>query len=151
MAISEKIIKHQKWWLLAIVLVIMLMSVTSTLWVRGFFGSAEDDGQSYQNITLTDAIVTCENDIRRRYGNQLRHLTLDNLSSRYDRAANLYRVFFAADMPMGKDARAPSKPVVVSCVAEAKQGKINGIELFEKKDDAAEPIKKRDGGIFGWP
>lgn len=151
MAISEKIIKYQKWWLLAIVLFIMLMSVITTLWVRGVFLPAGDDGQEHQNITLTDAVITCENAIRNNYKTRLRHLTLDNLSSRYDKSANLFRVFFVADMQAGKDPGALSKPFLVSCVVDARRGKIGGLELFEKKENAAEPIQKRDGGIFGWP
>lgn len=149
-AISKKTVRHQRLWLLVIVLTVMLASAISTLWLRGFFESGGDDEKGYQNITLTDAIITCENQIRHNYKNQLRHVTLDNLSSRYDRTANLYRVFFTADLQTG-NTRAPSKPVLVSCLVEGARGKVKELDLFEKTENAAEPIKKRDGGIFGWP
>lgn len=149
-AISKKTTRHQKLWLLAIVLTVMLVSATSTLWVYDFFTWGGNEEEGYQNITLTDAIITCENQVRRNYKNQLRYLTLDNLSSRYDRAANLYRVFFTADLQTG-NTRAPSKPVLVSCLVEGARGKVKELDLFEKTENAAEPIKKRDGGIFGWP
>lgn len=138
-------------WLLAIVLVIIALSVISTLWLRGIFSSGDDEGRNYQNITLTDAVITCENEIRSVHKQRLRHLTLDNLSSRYDKAANLYRVFFVADLQFGKEAGTPSSTFLIGCFVSAKRGKIKGLELFEKKESTTEPIQKRDGGIFGWP
>lgn len=150
MALSDNIIKHQKLWLLAIVLVIILLSVVTTLWLRGVF-SADGEGKGYQNVTLTDAVITCENQIRSEQKQRLRHLTLDNLSSRYDKAANLYRVFFIADLQIKKSAGAPSSQFLISCFVGARRGKIQAMELFEKKESTADPIEKRDGGVFGWP
>jgi hypothetical protein len=150
LAINEKIIRHQKLWLLAIVLVIIILSVISTLWFRGFFPPSGHT-QGYRNITLTDAVITCENEIREAHKQRLRHLTLDNLSSRFDEKTNFFRVFFVADLQVAKEAGAPSTPFLVSCFVGATRGDIKGIELFEKKESTTEPIQKRDGGIFGWP
>lgn len=151
MAISEKIIRHQKLSLLAIVLVIIALSVFSTLWFRGVFSSGEAGSENYQNITLTDAVIVCEKEIRSTHKKRLRYLTLDNLSSRYDKPANLYRVFFAADLQLGKDPAAASSTFLIGCFVDAKRGNIESLELFEKKESTTEPIQKRDGGIFGWP
>lgn len=151
MAISEKIIRHQKLWLLVIVLVIIALSVLSTLWFRGVFSSEENGRPNYQNITLTDAVIVCEKEIRSVHKQRLRHLTLDNLSSRYEEVANLYRVFFIADLQLSKEAGAPSSAFLIGCFVGAKRGNIKGLELFEKKENTTEPIQKRDGGIFGWP
>lgn len=150
MPTSKKNLRQQKWWLLLIAASILLAFVLSTWLARGSLGFGEED-EGYQNITLTDAILTCEKRIPRDYQHQLRHVTLDHLSSRYDSSMNRYRIFFTATYITDQSAGAPSKPVLVSCAVDAKRGKIQVLELFEKKENAAEPIKKRDGGIFGWP
>ena len=152
MALSEKILKHQKALLLALALVIILTSVVSTLWWRGvLFSSLGSDAKGYQNITLTDAVITCENETRSIYKNRLRYLTLDNLSSRYENSSNLYKVYFAADVQSGKDPAAPVSQFIISCLVGAKRGNIREFEAFEKKESRPEAVRKREGGVFGWP
>lgn len=151
MAISEKIIKHQKWWLLVLTLAIIILSVVTTLWIRGVLLPVRGQAKTLQNVTLTDAVMSCENEIRSIYKSRLRYLTLDNLSSRYDNSAKIYRVFFLADIQIDKSQTTPEAQFLVSCHVNAGRGDIIGIEALEKRETTTEPIRKREGGIFGWP
>lgn len=131
-------------------ILIIVLSVLSTLWINGFFLSAGHNNNAYRNITFTDAVINCQNETRSRHKNQLQNLTLDDLSSRFDQATNLYRVFFHAQVSnSSRDSAA--KDIYISCLVSAGRGKITAYEAFEKKETPTEPIRQEDGRLFGWP
>lgn len=143
-------LKQQKFWLLAIAALTILSSVLATLWAQGFFLDHGQKGEDYQNITFTDAVLKCENATRVRYKNLLQNLTMDDLSSRLDNGANLYRIFFIAQITQSpRDSAAVD--MYVSCLINAQNGLIAEYEVLQKREPTSEPIRKDKGGIFGWP
>jgi hypothetical protein len=138
---------HQEVWIVAIAVVIIFLSVLVTLWMKGFFFRAEGIKTGHQNITLTDAVLQCQVAIRAQYKEGLKNLTLDDLSSRFDNKANLYRVFFNAEF--AKSARASTTETLhISCQVDAQSGKATEIKISQDNGSGTPSSGK---GLFGWP
>lgn len=143
-------LQHQKLWVLSIAALTILSSVFATLWANGFFLSYGPRREHYQNITFTDAVLKCESTTRARYNHLLQNLAMDDLSSRLDHGANLYRIFFIAEIAesLRDSARVD---IYISCLVNAENGLVTEYEALQKREPTSEPIRKDKGGIFGWP
>lgn len=108
-------------------------------------GSGGSDG--YQNITFTDATLTCQSQTRDKYGKRIKTLAVDNHSSRYDERQFSYKIFFEMDL---KGDNGKLKAHYVNCFVRSDSGKINKFEVFEV--DGKTPSRVDDGtNMFGFP
>lgn len=144
-------LKRQELSLVGLALLIIVLSVLTTLWVKGALFALEGDADAYQNITFTDAVLVCETETRELYKKRLRHLVLDGLSSRYDKSTNLYRIFFISQVAVRQKTEPATNEFLISCLVSAKNGSIEKFEAFEKKEPATSPGQRDRGGVFGWP
>lgn len=140
--------RRQEWLVIAMGVGIIAASVATTLWLSGFF--ARGGEEKYQNVTFTDAVVRCEARARDTFQGQLRLLTLDDHSSRFDQGAFAYKVFFNAQMadPKGEGAAAE---YFINCFVSAEGGRIATFDLYQQKESQTEALRQDDGGLFGWP
>lgn len=128
---------------------IIATSIITTLWYSGVLWHGNDQ-PGYKNVTFTDALLQCEKEIKTSYGKQLRSLTFDNHSSRFDVSSYQYKVFFKAQMGSATSA-AGASDFYLNCFVSAERGKIASLDAYEKKESQTEAIRKDEGGIFGWP
>lgn len=128
---------------------IIATSIVTTLWFSGVLWG-RGDSTGYINTTFTDAQLQCEAEIKQSYGQQLRSLTFDSHSSRFDQSSHQYKIFFKAQMA-GSNSTVAASSFYLSCFVSAERGKITALEAFEKKESQTEAIRKEEGGIFGWP
>lgn len=146
---SKLLRKRQERLAIAIGVGIIAASVVTTLWISGVFGGGKA-APRYQNVTLTDATLRCEERARDAYKGRLRMLTVDDHSTRFDQPAYLYKVFFRAQMAAPKGG-AGASDYFINCYVSADSGKITTFDLYEKKESETEAIKQDSGGLFGWP
>ena|GEM_PF-2151131 len=142
--------KPQEFWVLGIVALTISMSVLATLWAQGFFFRHHPESATYQNVTFTDAVLKCESATRTQYNNLLRNLTMDDLSSRLDHEANIYRIFFNAQIVKSSKDSATAD-FYIHCLINPQSGYMAEYVALEKKESASEALRKNKGGLFGWP
>lgn len=134
---------------------IVAVSIITTLYITGVsssLGGRESSG--YNNVTFTDAVITCEEQTRQAYKGELQSLVLDDHSSRFEQRSNTYKIFFNASMG-GKSSRnrgeAGPSVFFINCYVNGSQGRISSYEAYEDKEMTTKAIRKDDGGLFGWP
>ncbi len=143
--------KKQERLVVAVAVGAVLISILTTLYVSGAFtGLVEEAPQSYNNITFTDAVITCKQRTRDEYSKILHNLTLDDHSSRFDHSENVYKIFFNAKMASNKSSTGVSD-FFINCYVDGNRGLVSGYESFENQEVTTEVIRKNDGGLFGWP
>lgn len=129
---------------LVIVVVSSLVTYYATV-VADLGGDGKNDG--YQNVTFTDATLTCEQETKGSYGDKIGTLAIDNHSSRYDEKQFLYKIFMEMDL---RDSEGKGKLHYVNCFVRSSNGKIRKFEVFEA--DVENPSRVDDGtNIFGMP
>lgn len=131
-------------------LFIIAVSVFSTLWFSGILFRGAGSSGNYQNITFTDALITCEAESREQYGDKLLRIVNDDHSSRYDGKSNQYKIFFKATMASQKSESGISE-FFINCYVNADRGRIADYDVYENKEQRTEAIRKDEGGMFGWP
>lgn len=129
---------------------IILISVALTLWLSGVFRPDSESNPGYQNITFTDATIACENKARAAHGATLQQLVMDGHSSRFDSRRERYKIFFTATMGSLKAENGVAE-FYINCFVSTYRGRITSFEIYEKKEDSTDAIRKDKGGIFGWP
>lgn len=129
---------------------IIVVSVVTTLWFSGVFSPESSEEETYRNVTLTDAVLACEKKAYEAHGPMLRQLVLDNLSSRYDTRTGQYKIFHVATMASPKPGGA-AMDFYVNCFVNTHRGSVTSFEIYEKRENPTEAIRKDGGGIFGWP
>ncbi|WNO08782.1 hypothetical protein [Teredinibacter sp. KSP-S5-2] len=104
--------------------------------------------KGYQNVTFTDAVLTCEKETRDSYGNKIKLLTVDNHSSRYEQNAFLYKIFLKMNLRNKEN-----KPALhyISCFVKSSNGRIAKYDVYEEKESKTEANRKGDSNAFGWP
>lgn len=132
-------------------LFVIAISIASTLVFSGVLLDhlGSQGGGQYQQVTFTDAVVKCQDMVRAEFKNKLRQVVLDDHSSRFDQASNLYRIFFNAQLT--KPSADDEPGYYVSCMVNARSGRVTEMEGAETKDSPTEAVRKDDGGLFGWP
>lgn len=128
---------------------IIASSVITTLYFTGFLWG-RDSEPGYQNITFTDAVLTCEQQTRSAFPRQLRTLTIDDHSSRFAAADNQYKIFLRA-MLFQPASSAGTGELFVSCMVSADRGRVTAYEALEQQTSPTNVIRRDEGGIFGWP
>lgn len=141
----------------AIILAVLIVVLAIASWlymsrIDMILGKA--DGEGYRNVTFTDAMLTCQNFARERYGARIRQLTLDSHSSRWEQRTGQYKLFFRTTMTgRGSTSKgvSPTADFWINCDVNGRRGKVRDFDLIEDKTQKNEAQRKRDGGLFGWP
>lgn len=133
-------------------------SILVTLALRGelsltAFGFAGAGGTGYRNVTLTDALLKCQEKARDQFGDRLKHITFDSHSSRYDQKSNRYKMFFNLELyprRMGQNAKANATPHFLNCFVHGSRGSVTHFESVEDVQESTSPRRKPEGGLFGF-
>lgn len=130
--------------------VIVVLSVFVTLWVSGVFSASSAQQRGYKNITFTDALLTCEKQVRSTYSGKLLRLVTDDHSNRFDKSSNHYKIFFDAAISSNKSESGIGE-FYINCEVSAHRGQVSDFAAYEQKESPTEAIRKDEGGLFGWP
>ena len=128
---------------------VVLVSIVVTLYASGIllggrFGSEEP---GYQNVTFTDAVMSCHKRTKSVYGNDIRTLVTDNHSSRFSEKNYIYKIFLKLDL-YTKD-RTSGSPHFINCFVRAKNGKISKFEVLADKEGSTVPAYDDGTNMFG--
>lgn len=124
-------------------------STNLTLLADELLGSSDSD--KYQHITQTDAQIACEKETREEFGNQIKFLTPDRHSSRFDQNANRYKMYFWLELTENRrDFNAPSVEYFVNCYVHASRGIVTNFTTLEKVEAKPEVSRRSEGGLFGF-
>ncbi len=136
---------------IATALSIVLLSILVTLYMSGNLinTSSSASSQGYQNITFTDAVITCQNSTRQTFGNRIRTMEVDDHSSRYDPKEFLYKIFIKVETPTRKSEGLTLH--YVNCFVKSSNGRVNKFESWEDKEEEVSPVTEKDTNMFGWP
>lgn len=106
----------------------------------------------YKNVTFTDALIECQDFTKERYGDNLKRLTFDAHSSRWEQDRGAYKLFFTADMVgRGSKTSSDTSEFFISCDISGRSGKVRDFDSLENKAQKTEAQRMNDGGLFGWP
>lgn len=109
------------------------------------------DKESYRNVTLTDAQIECEQKARVEIGDQLRLITLDQHSSRFEEKPNRYKLFFSVDVyPEGESTHGNSDPFLLNCFVHGSHGLVTNFELLKVIEHKAKPHRQSGENVFGF-
>lgn len=142
--------KRQERLVILAAVAIIASSVITTLYFTGFIWGGGRSEEVYQNITFTDAVLTCEQQTRSEFRRQLRTLTLDDHSSRFALTTNEYKIFLRAQLLQPTSAEGTGE-MFVSCMVSADRGRVTSFEAMEQQSSPTNVIRREPGGIFGWP
>lgn len=141
--------KRQERLVILAALGIIASSVISTLYFSGFIWGARSEAD-YQNITFTDAVLTCKQQTRSAFPRQLRTVTIDDHSSRFAPASHEYKIFLRA-MLLQPGSTEGTGELFVSCTVSADRGRVTAYEALEQQKSPSNVIRRDEGGVFGWP
>jgi hypothetical protein len=139
---SNGLTRKQNWLIILVSVMILAVATVSTVVIRGQRSGDGQGGSGYQNVTFTDAVMTCNEYIRGSYAGTLRSMSLDDHSSRHDLSMESYKLFYDLEV----DAAATRVSYSVNCFVSAGSGSIIDFEALELKDSNADD----DDGLFGW-
>lgn len=131
---------------LLMALVIVCIAVASWFYLKQMgFGRSKG---GYKNVTYTDALIECQEYTKERFGESLQRLTFDAHSSRWERAGDVYKLFFTADIARRSGDTAE---FFIACDISGSSGKLRDYDSLENKPQKPEAQRMNDGGLFGWP
>src|SRR5690554_6165992 len=120
--------------LVIVSLLIIFGSVGSTLYFTGVsFGDFSHQvgdvlGLEYKNVTLTDARLSCEKELRTRFEGRIQVMHVDTLSSRLDPAEDVFKVFMEADIYSDSSRQGAPRKMFMNCFVSAQRGHISSFE-----------------------
>lgn len=126
--------KNQQIWVVVFACLVIGLYVASKLLSFPWMDSSS-------NTAFDEAVVSCEKGARTHFGSRLGDLKFDKSSSRYDKAAERYRIFFYAQINTPR-----SIGFYVLCAVDANNGKLVQLDAVEQSAPADKGEKK-----FGWP
>jgi len=134
-------------------LAIIITSVVVTLYFSGkldveawLYGAPT----GYRNTTFTDAVLTCQQETRDKFGVDLRHMVVDDHSSRFDQSAFRYKIFILAETAtVGASGKLSMN--YVNCFVRPSNGRIAKYETWEDKGSKASPVTDGKTNVFGFP
>lgn len=126
--------------------VVILASAITTVIVSGKFGAGADK-KAYQNVTFTDAVLTCDERLKRTYTDAVHTVYLDNHSSRYDNASLHFKLFYNLHLKAGSK----TSKNYVNCFVRAATGSIVEFEVFEQMNGIKSNRPTRTTNAFGMP
>ncbi|TVZ37298.1 hypothetical protein P886_1639 [Alteromonadaceae bacterium 2753L.S.0a.02] len=145
-------LKQQDLWVVLAAIGVVITSVFTTVYISqnlhsggGIFSSKTD---GYQNITFTDAVLTCEKYTRSEFGKRLNTLEVDNHSSRYDNKQFLYKIFLQVTTTPRTETTGEH---FVNCFVKSSNGRIDKFETWEQKIHSTAPESPGGTNVFGWP
>ena len=128
---------------------VVVGSIFLTLAATGvLFGNGGGDGSGYQNITFTDAVMTCRGATEANYGNQIQNLVTDNHSSRFDDRQFLYKIFLKMDLYDQTGSRTSLH--YVNCFVRSSNGQVRKFEVYEEVEENKSRVSD-DTNMFGMP
>lgn len=135
---------------LILALSVIAGSIFLTLYASGvLFTSHSASSNGYQNVTFTDAVVTCHEAVKENYGRRIRNLVTDNHSSRFDDKSYLYKIFLQMDLhAVGTE---PAKLYYVNCFVRSGNGSVRKLEVMEDVDTQPQPAVDDGTNMFGMP
>jgi len=136
-------------WTVATVILLVVVGVSSTLYFSGklpSLGGAFTGG--YQNVTLTDAYVVCEEKARNTFSWRLKNLVMDDHSSRYDSAGVRYKIFINVELYQSRERGAIAEEYFINCYVRADNGRISNFRYG--KDSVPSPASD-NSNPFGFP
>ncbi len=141
----------QNIWVIVAAIVAITVAALATLYYTGalFGGPRSNENKGYQNITFTDAVITCQNKTRTTFKDNIKLLVVDNHSSRYEQKRYRYLIFLKMDLfnPRTKSTNLH----YINCFVKANNGRVDKFESFEDKELKTRVGKKDDTNLFGWP
>ncbi len=143
--------KRQNTYVIAISVIGVIASIFFTLYATGVLFGGDDSGgenSGYQNVTFTDAVITCKKATREDYGDKIQSLITDNHSSRYDGKRSLYKIFLQMDLYNKKRTKATLH--YINCFVRAGNGSIRKYEVFEDVERRKTKVND-DTNMFGMP
>lgn len=142
--------RRQERLVIFIALVIVVSSILTTLHFTGVLWGGGRGTEAFQNITFTDAVLTCEQRTRGEFPRQLHSLTLDDHSSRFDSLGNEYKIFLRATL-LKPGSREGTGEMFVTCIVNGAHGRTTAYEALEQQNSPTDVIRRDTGGAFGWP
>jgi len=105
--------------------------------------------QVYQNITFTDAVLSCEKQALGEFSSGLSQLVLDRHSSRYENEAFAYKIFL---MAYTKASNNEVTEFFITCYVKSSNGRISKFDMFENVESPESGAIKKGGDKFiEWP
>lgn len=141
--------KKQNTYVVIISATVVVASIFLTLYATGvLFGSGDDRYSGYQNVTFTDAVMTCRQTTETNYGDRIRTLITDNHSSRYDDKRFLYKIFLKMDL---FDKRYKKTHLhYINCFVRSSNGDVRKYEVYEEAEENQKRMSD-DTNMFGMP
>lgn len=130
-------------------LVLVCASIGSTWLIKTGRVGGNGKQTGYQNVTFTDAVLTCEAIVKERYGERILTLEVDNHSSRFDNKVFLYKIFLKSNMVSKNNKHGNMH--YVNCFVQASDGGIDKLEVLEETEVETEAVTGKDTNAFGWP
>ena len=136
--------------LFAIIAVLCLILCILTTFIVVKHTSMKRTGQGgYQNITFTDAVMTCTKEVEIQFAGKYRSLVVDDHSSRYERGRLLYKIFLNVDIPSAETGKMNMH--YVNCFVKSTNGRITKYELLEDSPEGTTTVVDDGTNAFGWP
>lgn len=149
---DNKTSKKQNLFVLIGAAAILVALVIFTMIASGVINfSGESARAGYKNTTFTDAVVTCDKEVRTTYGKRIQTLMVDNHSSRYEQDSNLYKIFL--QMTLYEKKQGEIKNMYVNCFVGAGRGSIKNIVYLDGESSSSSNSESSDDGtnFFGIP
>lgn len=129
---------------------IIALAVCSTLYFTGQLDIGKGAGEEgYRNVTFTDAVLACQEEVRDEFDNKLQHMLVDSHSSRFDNADSFYKIFLTVE---AKGKSSTANQFFINCYVVSSNGRIKEFEIFEQKEvKKSQAIKRDDDKIFQFP
>lgn len=131
--------------------VIMIgVSVVGTLYASGKLSGFTNPlaKKAYQNVTLTDAYVVCEAEIKDEFEDRIKSLAMDDHSSRYDARDRRFKIFANIELYEGEGRGAVADDYFVNCFVRGDNGRIS---TFDYGKDAESTGAPDTSNPFGFP
>jgi len=126
-------------------LFIVVVSVAVTVWIMK--PSMKTSEALHQNITFTDAALTCEKQISGDFKRDLVSLHIDSHSSHFDETHFRYKLFYHLDLREEKKVM----PHYVNCFVRASSGDVSEMIVLQRVEEDGSLVPKRRFDSIKWP
>ncbi len=126
-------------------LFVVATSVAITLWVMTPATKTSD--ALHQNITFTDAALTCEKRISDDFNRDIVKLHIDSHSSHFDETHFRYKLFYHLDLREKKKIM----PHYVNCFVRASSGDVSEMIVLQRVEEDGSLVPKRRFDSIKWP
>ncbi len=140
--------KQQLVTLVIAAIILVGATITTTVVIKKSL-SGDADGNGYKNVTFTDAVLTCESEVKSRFADDIKTLAVDNHSSRYDSKFYIYKIFLNANVATKKHKHGNLH--YINCFVKSSNGRISKFDVFEDFEQQTEALTDKETNSFGWP